>query len=425
MTRCVLVAGGGTAGHVFPSLAVARELQRLAPDIEPVFVGTEDRLEGRLVPEAGYRMHHIDVLPLPRRLTVGLLRVPGALRRAGRRCVEIIREEGAVGAVTFGGYVSFPLDWACDRTLLPLVIHEQNSVPGLANRFAARWSDAVAVSFPGSANRFPRPERVSVTGNPVREQILAAADRIDRTAARRHFGLAPDRTTLLVFGGSQGARSINEAIVASHRHWRRPGALQILHAAGEQLYDEAVGAWHEVRFPTGGGAGASGPDGGRMRAPGVGGPGGGVPWGTTSVPLPEPGPAPDREVDPLVRCVDFIDDMAAAYVAADVVVCRAGATSIAELTALGRPALLVPYPHATRDHQLHNARALAAAGGARVVADAELTGTALVEAVEPWLLDDVRRREAADMARAFGRRDAAGNVARLLLDVLDREVSIS
>lgn len=430
MSRCVLVAGGGTAGHVFPSLAVARELQRLAPDVEPVFVGTEDRLEGRLVPEAGYRMHHIDVLPLPRRLTVGLLRVPGALRRAGRRCVEIIREEGAVGAVTFGGYVSFPLDWACDRTLLPLVIHEQNAVPGLANRFAARWADAVAVSFPGSADHFPRPERVSVTGNPVREQVLVAADRLDRTAARRHFALDPDRTTLLVFGGSQGARSINEAIVASHRHWRRPEDLQILHAAGEQLYDEAATAWREVRSPSDDGPDAPGVGGGRPRGPGLGGPGGRVPWGTRSLPAPEPGPAPepepapDREVDPLVRCVDFIDDMAAAYVAADVVVCRAGATSIAELTALGRPALLVPYPHATRDHQLHNARALVAAGGARVVEDADLTGTALVDAVEPWVLDDARRREAADMARAFGRRDAAGNVARLLLDVLDREVSV-
>lgn len=412
MTRRVLVAGGGTAGHVFPALAVARELERLAPDVEPVFVGTEDRLEGRVVPEAGYRLHHIDVLPLPRHLTMGLLKVPGALRTAGRRCIEIIREEDAVGAVTFGGYVSFPLDWACDRTLLPLVIHEQNSVPGLANRFAARWADAVAVSFPASAEHFPRPERVAVTGNPVREEILAAVDRLDRVSARRHFDLDPDRTTLLVFGGSQGARSLNQAVVDSHPRWSRPGDLQILHAAGQDLYDEAVAAWRETR---GGGSGAewggSEPEGDRD--------GDGSGPGRDRV----RGAAPGGDRDPAVRCVDFIDEMASAYVAADVIVCRAGATSIAELTALGRPALLVPYPHATRDHQLHNARALETAGAATVIQDEDLTGEALVAAVEPWIVDDDRRRRAADMARAFGRRDAARNVARLLLEVLGREVS--
>ncbi len=370
--RRILIAGGGTAGHVFPAVAVARRLARVHEDVEPVFVGTEDRLEGTLVPRAGFRLHHIDALPLPRRLTVGLLRVPGALRRSARRCREIIREEQAVAAVTFGGYVSFPLDWACSRTALPLVLHEQNSVPGLANRFAARWADGVAVTFPGSVDSFPHPERIAVTGNPVREQILEVGD-LDPGEARAHFDLEPDRVTVLAFGGSQGARSINEAVVASHDRWADPERLQILHAAGEQLHADAVAGWERQR----------------ERGPG-----------------------------PLVRCLDFVDDMARAYAAADVVERRAGATSLAEITAVGLPALLVPYPHATRDHQLRNARALERVGAARAVPDDELTAETLVAALEPWVTDPRERSTVAAVSRAFGRRDAADNVVHLLDEVL-------
>jgi UDP-N-acetylglucosamine--N-acetylmuramyl-(pentapeptide) pyrophosphoryl-undecaprenol N-acetylglucosamine transferase len=372
MTR-ILFAGGGTAGHVFPALAVARALTALAPDIEPVFVGTRDRLEDRLVPAAGFRMHHVDALPLPRRLSPGLLRVPGGLRAAVRRCEEIARAEEAVAAVTFGGYVSFPVSWAASRLDLPLVVHEQNAVPGLANRFAGLWVARIAVTFPGSADRFARPDRVVVTGNPVRDEILALDVEARRGDARQRFGLKPDLTTVLVFGGSQGARSLNRAVVRSYGLWSAPGQLQILHAAGANLYGEAAAGWE------------------RARAQGSG---------------------------PLVRCVDFIDDMGDAYAAADVVVCRAGATSIAELTALGKPSVLVPYPHATRDHQMHNARALAQVGGAQVIEDGDLTARRLVDAVEPWIADAAAGRAAADAARAFGRRDAAEQVARLVLDAL-------
>lgn len=371
--RRVLFAGGGTAGHVFPAIAVAKELQRLRPDLEPVFVGTEDRLEGRLVPEAGFRLHHIPVLPLPRRPSPRILKVPLALARSVARCVEVAEEEHAVAALTFGGYVSFPLAWASARLDLPLVLHEQNSVPGLANRFAARWADRIAVSFPGSADRFGQPERAAVTGNPVREEMLELDVAAVREEARRHFGLKPDLPTVLVFGGSQGARSINQAIVDSYEHWSEPSRTQILHAAGQGLYREAAAAWERRR---------SG----------------------------DPGPA--------IRCVDFIDDMGLAYAAADVVVCRAGATSIAELTTLALPALLVPYPHATHEHQLHNGRALEQAGGAVVVEDGDLDGRRIVEAVEPWLLDPERRAEVAAASRAFGRRDAATNVAQLALDLI-------
>lgn len=371
MTTRILFAGGGTAGHVFPSLAVARALVALDPSVEPVFAGTEERLEGRLVPEAGFRLHHVKALPVPRRLSPGLFKVPGGLREAVRRCEEILREEGAVAAATFGGYVSFPVSRAAAKLGRPLVIHEQNAVPGLANRFAARWASKIAVTFPGSAERFPHPDKVVVTGNPVRDEMLALDLDARRAEARRGFGLDPDVTTLLVFGGSQGARSLNRAAVRSHGLWSAPSQLQILHAAGSVLHGEAAAAWEKAR---------------------------------------------DRGSGPRVRCVDFIDDMGAAYAAADIVVCRAGATSIAELTALGRPSVLVPYPHATRDHQMHNARALAQVGGAQVIEDGELSGRRLVDAVEPWIADADARAAASRAARVFGRRDAAMQVARLVLE---------
>ena len=368
MTRTILVAGGGTAGHVFPALAVAAELAA-QPGIEPVFVGVDDRLEARLVPEAGYRLHTIDAVAIPRRPSAALLRVPSRLRAAVRRCREIIAEEEPLAAVTFGGYVSFPLDRAAHRAGVPLVIHEQNSIPGLANRVAARWADHVAVTFPGSAKRFPREERCVVTGNPVRADLVGLDRAAGRADARTRLGLDPEVTTLLVFGGSQGAESLNQALVAAYP--RLPGPLQIVHATGRRGYDDAVERWEPV--------------------------------------VSEDGPR--------VTTVAFIDDMAAAYAAADVTVCRSGATSIAELTALGIPAVLVPYPHATADHQTENARALAAAGGAVTIADEELTGASLAEALTPLLADPAARREMSRNSRVFGRPDAAAQVARLTLEV--------
>ncbi len=374
MTRTVFVAGGGTAGHVFPAIAVARELSRLAPDVDPVFVGVADRLEARLVPEAGFRLHLIEAAAIPRRPSPKLLKVPSALRAGVARCTQLMAEEGAVGVATFGGYVSFPLDRAAVRTGRPLVIHEQNSVPGLTNRVASRWADRTAISFPGSAPRFRHRERCVVTGNPVRSDVLELDRDAARPAARAAFGLEPDRPTLLVFGGSQGARSINAAVVAAYGQWGGTD-LQILHAAGRDGYAAAARAWDQAR--------AAHPDG------------------------------------PLVKLVDFIDSMSQAYAAADVVVCRAGATSIAELTVLGLPSVLVPYPHATADHQTENARALERAGAAVVIPDADLDAAGLVQAASPLLTDPDRHASAARAARAFGRPDAATNVARLLLELVE------
>jgi UDP-N-acetylglucosamine--N-acetylmuramyl-(pentapeptide) pyrophosphoryl-undecaprenol N-acetylglucosamine transferase len=228
------------------------------------------------------------------------------------------------------------------------------------------------VTFPGSVVRFPHQERCVVTGDPVRSDVIQLDRAARRDAALASFGLVPDRRTVLVFGGSQGARSINEALVAAHGGWGQR-KLQLLHAAGGAGYTAAARAWEQARTDH--------PDG------------------------------------PPVKLVEFIDDMASAYAAADVVVCRAGATSIAELTVLGLPSVLIPYPYATADHQRENAEALARAGGAAVIEDEDLTGEQLVATLAP-LLDDPATYEAmAQGARAFGRPDAAAAVARLVLEL--------
>lgn len=368
----VLIAGGGTGGHVFPSLAVGAALAE-ASHLQVEFVGTTNGLEASLVPAAGWRLHTVDTPPLARRLSPALLRVPGAVLAAVRQARAIIGERNAVAAVVFGGYVSVPLALAARWARIPLIVHEQNAVPGLANRMAGRWAAAVALTHEGTA--FGR-GRTVVTGNPVRPGLDPTAVVQGRAGALEHFDLDSDRSTLLVFGGSQGARRINTAVVESAGRWADPQRLQILHATGRRDAAEMSSAW-DAALATAGAA-------------------------------------------PLVRCVDFIERMELAYAAADAVVCRAGASTLAELTVLGLPSVLVPYPHATADHQTANARSLERDGGAVVVPDDQFDAPRLVAEAEPLLLDEQRRTRMAAAARAAGRPDAAQRVAALVLSALGR-----
>jgi len=372
----VLLVGGGTGGHVLPAIATAEAISRRRPELRIAFAGLADSIEERLVTSAGYELEHLTAVPLPRRLTPALLAVPLRLARAVRAARTLLRTEQVRVVVVFGGYVSLPVALAA-KGRVPLVVHEQNSRPGLANRRAARWAEHVAVSFPSSMTRFPDPSRCRYTGDPVREQ-LRDLDRVGlRAEARERLGLEPDRRTLLVFGGSQGARSINRAVTRAAADWRRLG-LQVLHVAGARGVDEAMEAWRWV--------------GVEPNVPGSG-----------------------------VALVGYLADMSDAYAAADAVVCRAGATSIAELTVLGLPAVLVPYPHATADHQQANADALAAVGAARVVTDDELGGDRLVGEVEAVLGDSAVAAAMSAASRAWGRPEAADAVAALALAPLDAE----
>lgn len=374
MATDVLLTGGGTAGHVLPAIATAQVLRRVRPDLVIAFAGLPDSIEERLVAAAGFDFEPVRAVPLPRRATLALLRVPGRLLSAVRHARRLLRSDRVRIVVSFGGYVGLPLAIAARRRV-PLVLHEQNSRPGLANRRTARSAVHVAVSFPSSAERFPDPGRCRFTGNPVQEHLRTLDRAARRAGAREQLGLAAGLTTLLVFGGSQGARTINRAVAGAAQDWRRLG-VQVLQLTGARGLEESAEAWR---------------------------------WA---------GVDPDEPGSP-VRLKPYLGDMSDAYAAADLVVCRAGATSIAELSVLGLPAILVPYPHATADHQRHNAAALVGSGAAVAIDDEVLDSATLVTQVSA-LLDDPRRMAAMSAAaRAWARPDAAEGLAVLILAVLD------
>jgi len=351
----VLLAGGGTAGHTSPLLATADALRRLAPDTEITCLGTPRGLESRVIPAAGYSLELIPPVPLPRKASADLLRVPGRLRAAVRETLAVLDRVRPDVVVGYGGYVSMPVYLAARRRRLPLVVHEQNALPGLANRAGARVAQRVAVSFPDTP--LPRAEYV---GLPIRTLI----SRLDRTAlraeARASFGLDPDRPTLLVTGGSQGARSLNRSVAAAAAALAATG-VQVLHVTG--------------------------------------------PSGEAT---PEP-----TEVPYVV--VPFVDRMDLAYAAADLVVCRAGASSVTEAAAVGLPAIFVPLPIGNGE-QDHNARPVVDAGGALLIEDAALTPQWVAATVTALATDVDRLARMGTAAAALIPRDADERLARIVLE---------
>jgi UDP-N-acetylglucosamine--N-acetylmuramyl-(pentapeptide) pyrophosphoryl-undecaprenol N-acetylglucosamine transferase len=363
----VVVTGGGTAGHVFPALATASAL-RDAHGASIVFVGAADGQEARLVPEAGFRFVPVRVAAAQTRLSFATLRAV-SLAVAGSRSVRpLVR--GADVVVSIGGFASGPAALAARRTHVPLVLIEPNSVPGIVNRIAARWAAAVATTFSQTAARLPADVRIERTGNPIRPEIAAVPDRRARLRAEacEAFGLAPDRTTVFVFGGSQGALHLDQVIAESMPALADRGDLQLLVSAGPGREAEVT-----------------------------------------------------RAVDPAaavrVAVVPFVDRMDRALALADVVVARAGG-SVAEITACGLPSILVPYPHATENHQEANARELVAAGAARLLLDRDLSSSTLVPAILALVDDAAARTEMSTAALAWARPDAAARIADLCADVM-------
>lgn len=357
----VVLAGGGTAGHVEPMLALADALRELAPDTAITALGTARGLENTLVPARGYELRLIPPVPLPRRLTPALLRVPSRLWASVRRTRVILDEVDADVVVGFGGYVALPAYLAARRRRTPVVVHEQNPLPGLANKIGARIAAVVAVTTEGTPLR-----RAQVVGMPLRASITDLDRPGLRAEGRAYFGLDADRPTLLVTGGSQGARSLNEAT---------SGAVAQLVAAGIQVLH-------------------------------VTGPKNTVPL------LADDGVAP-------YAVVPYVDRMDLAYAAADLALCRSGAVTCAELTAVGLPAAYVPLPHGNGEQRL-NAQPTVAAGGGLLVEDAQLSPQWIVENLLPLLTDPVRLAAMTAAASSAGHPHAATELARLVLAAAKR-----
>jgi UDP-N-acetylglucosamine--N-acetylmuramyl-(pentapeptide) pyrophosphoryl-undecaprenol N-acetylglucosamine transferase len=351
----ILLAGGGTAGHTSPLLATADALRRLEPGVEITCLGTPRGLENRVVPEAGYPLELISPVPLPRKPSAELLRVPGRLRGAVKEARDVLDRVRPDVLVGYGGYVSMPAYLAARRAKVPIVVHEQNALPGLANRAGARIARRVAVSFPDTP--LPRAEYV---GLPIRTMISGLDRAAMRAEARASFGLDPDLPTVVVTGGSQGARTINNAVAGAARELGDAG-VQVLHVVGPK---------NDV--------------------------------------TPTPGAAP-------YVVVSYVDRMDYALAAADLMVCRAGASSVTEAAAVGVPAVFVPLPIGNGEQDL-NARPVVDAGGALLVEDGAFT-SAWVVANVPALAHDRERLDA--MGRAASvliPRDADEKLARIILE---------
>ncbi len=355
--RPILVMAGGTGGHVYPALAVANALQRHAQDV--VWLGTHRGLESRVVPAAGIDIEWVSVKGLRRKGIVAMLVAPFQLAWALLQSLGVIMRRRPAAVLGMGGFVSGPGGLAAWLTRRPLVIHEQNAAAGLTNRLLARLARVVLQAFPGSFNSSVRAETV---GNPVREDIAAVAAPAERY--REHTG--PLR--LLVLGGSQGAKALNEVVPATLAALGDMD-LEVWHQAGARHLEQTRGAYAEHGVEA--------------------------------------------------RVADFVTDMAAAYAWADLVVCRAGAMTIAELAAAGVGAILVPFPHAVDDHQTRNARFLSERGAAVLLPETALDAQRLADLLRELLASRERLQEMARNARAMARPGAASDVAAMCLEVAD------
>ncbi|MGW1947053.1 UDP-N-acetylglucosamine--N-acetylmuramyl-(pentapeptide) pyrophosphoryl-undecaprenol N-acetylglucosamine transferase [Streptomyces sp. NPDC001940] len=349
----VVIGAGGTGGHIYPGLALAEALRRADPDAVISFVGTERGLETRLIPGAGFRLHTVDMIPFDPALGAKRYLLPAALIRSGAQCRGILRAQSAQVAVGMGGYPSAPVIVGARMAGLPSVIHESNAVPGRANQFAARLTPHITVAFDRSRAHLSGGKDADTVGMPIAAQLAT----LDRTAlraeARQAFGIPDGARVVLFNGGSLGAARLTEAAVGLAARWRHRPDVHLLIKTGPAALDET-----------------------RRRL----------------------------GDSPVARAVPYLDRMDLAYAVADLVVCRAGSATVAELATTRVPAVLVPYPHAPGDHQTHNARVLSDAGAAHLVPDGETTAERLAALVEPLLADPSR-------LAAMGRAADPGNHA--------------
>lgn len=349
----IVLATGGTAGHIEPALNTADAIIRICPQSRITVIGSERGLETELVPARGYDLRTVPAVPMPRRPSMDLLRLPGRARDARGQAEAILREVAADAVVGFGGYASVPAYRAARRLDVPVIVHEANARPGMANRLGARHARAVVTVVPGTI------PGAMVMGMPLRESISSLDRAGRRHEARAHFGLHDERRVLLVFGGSQGAQRLNSAVADALTPVLGAG-FEVLHSYGTR----------------------------------------------NAAPAPRDG----------YVAIPYIDRMDLAYAAADLAVVRAGAMTCAELAAVGLPAIYVPLPIGNGEQRL-NALAVVEAGGGMLIADEELTGDVLARESIGLLADPARLTVMSAAAGGFGIRDADAQLAELVLQV--------
>ena len=362
----IIVSGGGTGGHIYPAVTLIRAIQEKEPTASFLYVGTRYGLEADIVPKEGIPFREVNLRGFKRSLSLANLGRAAAAFVGVVKAADIVRGFRPDAAIGTGGYVCGPTLLAASLMGVPTLVQEQNVVPGITNRLLAKVVTRVAVGTPKAAAHFPK-DKVVFTGNPIRRAVMSAS----REAALAAFHFDPAKKTVLVSGGSQGAKTINRAMIGVIAHYAAHPEVQILHVTGRGDHEDTLR---------------------EIRAAGV-----------------------DLGAAENIAVRSYLYDMPEALAAADLAVFRAGALGIAELTARGVPAILVPYPYAAANHQEENARAMAEAGAARMILDKDLTAERLLAVLAELLGEEARLTRMGEISRSLGRPQAAEEIAALVL----------
>lgn len=325
----VLIAGGGTGGHINPGLAIAKYIKQKEPSAEVIFVGTNKGLETKLVPREGYRLETITVRGFRRKLSLDTVVAVKELVQSFFEASSLIRRIKPDVVIGTGGYVCGPVLYVAAKKKIPTLIHESNAFPGVTNRLLARYVNYVAISFKDSMKYFGNKEKLVLTGNPVRQELLNA----NKQEVIRQLDIMPGKPLIVVMGGSRGARKINETVAEMLNHYYK-GEFNIIFSTGEVQFDEINSS---------------------IKVNGM--------------------------YEKMIKVVPYIYDVGNVYAAGDLMICRAGAITISELQTMGIPSILIPSPYVTANHQEHNARSLERDGGAVVMLESELNAASLYKQI--------------------------------------------
>ena len=365
----IIVSGGGTGGHIYPAVTIANQIKEKQPDAEIIFVGTREGLECEIVPRYGYPIEFIEVAGFQRKLSLDTIKSAFKLLAGLIDALKLIRKIKPDLVVGTGGYVCGPVLFLAALQGIPTCIQEQNAMPGVTNKILAHFVKKVFLGYQEAGKYFGGNSEKIFTGNPIRKEILE----VSRATAIEKFKLDPAKKTILVSGGSRGARSINDAMAMVETSLAGRSDVQVIHITGETGYEKFIGQVEKKVL-----------------------------------------------MSDNIKVFRYMHDMPLALAAADLAIFRSGAIGLAELMARGIPSILVPYPYATANHQEHNARAVEGAGGAVVILDKELTGEILLKQIESLLADESKLQKMKDAAKALGRPEAAEDIARKVLALLKK-----
>ncbi|WP_313798761.1 undecaprenyldiphospho-muramoylpentapeptide beta-N-acetylglucosaminyltransferase [Cytobacillus sp.] len=360
----IVISGGGTGGHIYPALALIREIQKEEKDVEFLYIGTEKGLESTIVPRENIPFQSIHITGFKRKLSFENIKTVLRFLKGVRESKRMLKEFNADVVIGTGGYVCGPVVYAAAKLGIPTIIHEQNSIPGLTNKFLSKYVDRVAVCFEEAKQYFPK-EKVVLTGNPRASEVLGK----DGIRGRLSVGLKTNVPLVLIVGGSRGAKPINEAVLKSLTELgEKP--YQILYVTGEVHYEEVKKEVELIGNPKN------------------------------------------------VMIKPFVHNMPEVLAGTDLTVARSGATTLAELTSLGIPSILIPSPYVTNNHQEKNARALSDHGAAVLLLEQELTSKKLVEGMDQILMDDQKLKEMKKSAKKLGIPDAARRLYQLMEELV-------